>query len=177
MHYFMLTERLGFSTWNTNDIERAFELWGNPEVTRFITATGRMEPTEIVERLGREIDMQMRFGVQYWPLFLRERTRFVGCCGLRPYDLSKGFHELGVHLLPKFWRRGYAREACARVIRHAFDDLECPSLFAGHNPRNHASARLLLDLGFVHTHDELYLPTGLEHPSYQLSRDDYYKSI
>jgi RimJ/RimL family protein N-acetyltransferase len=177
LHYFMLTERLGFSLWNANDIERAVELWGNPDVTRFITATGRMGPPEIMDRLGREIDMQVRFGVQYWPLFLREGGRFVGCCGLRPYDLSRGVYELGVHLLPMFWGKGCAREACARVIRLAFDDMGCPSLFAGHNPLNQASARLLLDLGFVHTHDELYPPTGLEHPSYLLSRDDYYSGV
>ena len=121
--------------------------------------------------------MQVRFGVQYWPLFLRKGERFVGCCGLRPYDLSKGIFELGVHLLPMFWGKGYAREACARVIRLAFDDLGCPSLFAGHNPRNVASARLLLDLGFIHTHDELYPPTGLEHPSYTLNRDVFYRAF
>lgn len=177
LYYFMLTERMGFSIWNENDIDRAVELWGDPEVTRYITATGRMERSEIVDRLGREVDAQERYGVQYWPLFLREGGRFIGCCGLRPYDMSKRINELGVHLLPQFWGMGLAREACARVIRYAFTDLGCPAVFAGHNPNNHTSARLLLDLGFVHTHDELYPPTGLQHPSYLLNRDDFFWGV
>ncbi len=79
--------------------------------------------------------MQVRFGVQYWPLFLKEGERFIGCCGLRPYDLSKDIYELGVHLLPKFWGMGFAREACARVIHYAFIDLGCPVAVRRAQPR------------------------------------------
>jgi hypothetical protein len=42
------------------------------------------------------------------------------------------------------------------------------ALFAGHNPANQASRELLARLGFRYTHDELYPPTGLMHPSYRL---------
>jgi RimJ/RimL family protein N-acetyltransferase len=43
-------------------------------------------------------------------------------------------------------------------------------VFAGHNPANTASRGLLARLGFRYTHDELYAPTGLRHPSYLLER-------
>lgn len=36
--------------------------------------------------------------MQYWPIFLRETDEHVGCCGLRPYDLSKGIYETGFHI-------------------------------------------------------------------------------
>ena len=177
LHYFMLTERIGFSFWNESDIDRAVELWGDPRVTRYITSTGRMERSDIVDRLRRELDLQERYGVQYWPVFTRDGGNFIGCCGLRPYDPSKNIFEMGVHLLPQFWGMGLAREACARVIQYAFIDLGCPAVFAGHNPDNQASARLLLDLGFVHTHDEFYPPTGLQHPSYLLRREDHFHDV
>jgi [ribosomal protein S5]-alanine N-acetyltransferase len=57
------------------------------------------------------------------------------------------------------------------VIEHAFKTLAASALFAGHNPNNHASRRLLEKLGFQYTHDELYRPTGLHHPSYLLRPD------
>jgi hypothetical protein len=41
-------------------------------------------------------------------------------------------------------------------------------LFAGHHPENDACRRMLVALGFRYTHDELYAPTGREHPSYIL---------
>jgi len=59
-------------------------------------------------------------------------------------------------------------EAARGVIRHAFGALGCRALFAGHHPQNTESMRLLEKLGFRHTHDELYPPTGLMHPSYLL---------
>jgi RimJ/RimL family protein N-acetyltransferase len=56
------------------------------------------------------------------------------------------------------------------VISYAFETIGAKALFAGHHPENAASRRVLAKLGFRHTHDELYAPTGLLHPSYLLER-------
>jgi len=108
-------------------------------------------------------------GVQYWPIFLLDGGQHVGCAGLRPYRSERRVYELGVHLRRAFWRQGLAKEAAQACIDHAFGVLGAEALFAGHHPANEASRQLLLQLGFVHTHDELYPPTGLMHPSYWLS--------
>lgn len=165
--YFLTSERLGFRTWRSDDIELAVALWGDPEVVRFIS-TGPHSRAAIEERLAREIASQAEHGVQYWPIFLRESGDHVGCCGLRSYRPS--VPELGVHIRSGFWRRGFAAEAARAVIAHAFDRLGASALFAGHNPNNTASRDLLRSLGFVYTHDEHYPPTGLMHPSYLLER-------
>ena len=47
------------------------------------------------------------------------------------------------------------------------------ALFAGHNPKNTASAQLLKRLGFTYKQDEFYPPTGLYHPSYLMTKQDY----
>lgn len=64
----------------------------------------------------------------------------------------------------------FRKWAAQSVILYAFNVLEATALFAGHHPQNTASARMLEKLGFRYTHDELYAPTGLYHPSYLLSR-------
>jgi len=167
--YFLRSARLGFRPWLAEDLPLALRLWGDPAVTRFITRSGFTE-AEIRARLERERASQETLGIQYWPIFLLANGEHVGCCGLRPRAGHPRVPELGVHVLPCHWRRGYALEAASAVIDHAFGALGFETLFAGHNPQNVASRILLSRLGFVHTHDEFYEPTGLEHPSYTLTR-------
>ncbi len=81
--------------------------------------------------------------------------------------------EIGAHIRAKHWRRGFAQEASRAVIGHAVGRLGAAALFAGHNPANESSRLLLGKLGFRHTHDELYPPTGLEHPCYLLRREEW----
>lgn len=147
----------------------AMELWGDAKVTAFI---GGPFSAEIVQsRLTKEIGQMRECGLQYWPIFLLDGDRYVGCAGLRPYRLEERVYELGIHLLRRFWGQGLAKEAALAVIGYAFDVLHAEALFAGHHPANEASRRLLLKLGFVPTHEELYPPTGLMHPSYLKLRE------
>lgn len=170
--YFLISERLGFRIWRADDVERAAALWGHPEVSRFLFAGGPPGRADIEARLAREMATQAEHGIQYWPIFLRADGRHAGCCGLRPYRPDEAIHELGVHIHPSLWRRGLAREAAGAVIAHAFAALGASALFAGHHPHNTASRELLRGIGFRYTHDELYPPTGLLHPSYRLEPGD-----
>jgi len=58
-------------------------------------------------------------------------------------------------------------------MEYAFSTLGVKGLFAGHNPANEASRRVLEKLGFRYTHDEFYPPTGLNHPSYILTAEEF----
>ena len=129
-------------------------------------------------RLASECARQCEERVQYWPCFLRDADRFgehVGAVGLRQYrgaapscdGLSIVF-EIGFHLRPDYWGQGLATEAAIAVLSFAFTKLNAEAIFAGHNPHNEKSPRVLKKLGFVLTHEEYYAPTGLMHPSYIL---------
>ena len=172
--YFLKTARLGFRLWCEDDLAIAQELWGDYEVTKYFDARGTWSRDEIQERLAKEIMTAKKHSVQYWPIFLIETNGHVGCCGLRPYDRPRRVYEIGFHICSNHWRRGYAREAAVAVIHYAFDILNVYGVFAGHNPHNHASRKLLKQLGFRYTHDEYYPPTGLNHPSYMLKAQDYF---
>ncbi len=165
--FFLQSERLGFRSWAEGDIELAMSVWGDPEVTRLIG--GPFSQAQVKERLSREIATMRSHGVQYWPMFLLSTGECVGCCGLRPYKSDDGIFEIGIHLRRAFWGQGLALEATQAVMEHAFITLGVKALFAGHNPANEASRRLLQKLGFRYTHDEYYPPTGLNHPSYLLT--------
>lgn len=170
--YFLKTDRIGFSKWTPDDIESAKLLWGDPEVTRYLCAGGTFGMSEITDRLHTEIRNESAYGVQYWPIFERTTGELIGCCGLRPHRQKE--YEIGFHLRPEFWGQGYAREAAGAVIEYAFTVLKAEKLFAGHNPENKRSGKLLRKLGFVYIGDEFYEPTGLYHPSYEL--ENQYRS-
>ena len=164
--FFLKTDRIGFSKWIRNDIDLAVLLWGNPEVTRYISANGVFSKDDIVNRLNAEIFNESVYKIQYWPIFELTTTDLIGCCGLRPYKENE--YEIGFHLRPAFWGKGYAKETADAVIDYAFSVLKAKKLFAGHNPNNIASRKVLNKLGFTYVRDEFYEPTGLFHPSYEL---------
>ncbi|MBO5208380.1 MAG: GNAT family N-acetyltransferase [Lachnospiraceae bacterium] len=165
--FFLKTNRIGFSIWSQEDIKLAELLWGNPEVTKYICASGVFSEKDIINRLEKEVSNNAEYNVQYWPIFELATNELIGCCGLRPYEESK--YEIGFHLRPAFWRQGYAMEAANAVIQYAFTELTAKGLFAGHNPNNIASQKVLNKLGFTYVGDEFYEPTGLYHPSYELT--------
>lgn len=165
-NYFLKTERIGFSRWEPTDAALAKSLWGDPRVTRFICAGGIFSDNDILERLKLEIAQEQTSRVQYWPIFELTSGELIGCCGLRPRAGTE--YEIGFHLRPAFWGRGYAGEAARAVIHDAFTARGVSALFAGHHPENAASRKLLKSLGFVYIGDQFYGPTGLYHPSYEL---------
>lgn len=169
--YFLRTDRVGFSTWSLESIKLAELLWGNEDVTRLICASGKFTKEDIVQRLNQEIKNEERYGIQYWPIFDLATDTFIGCCGLRPH--KPGEFELGFHLRPEYWGQGYAVEAANAVIQHAFTVLKADMLFAGHNPNNTNSKKVLKKLGFIYIGDEYYEPTKLYHPSYKLRKPSY----
>lgn len=173
--FFIKTDRVGFSIWKLGDYELAELLWGDPFVTRYICASGKFSADDIAARLKKEIDNNDKYHVQYWPIFELETEELIGCCGLSPY--KENTYEIGFHLRPKFWKQGYAKEAANAVIAYAFTVLHAEGLFAGHNPNNTASQKVLSKLGFNYIGDEFYEPTGLYHPSYELKAGNVWNSI
>jgi len=170
--FFLRTRRIGFRCWTAEDLPLAVALWTDPEVTRLIADLGTPTLAQATERLAREMANQDAFGVQYWPIFLLDGGVHLGCCGLRPYRPADGVFEVGAHILPKYWRQGYATEATRGVIAHAFGPIQAQALFARHNPHNHGSHRILEKLGFRFTHNEFMPQTGLHHPCYTLHRGE-----
>ncbi len=169
--YFLQSARLGFRLWSDADVDLAMGVWGDPEVTRLIG--GPFSPAQVRQRLSREIATMQSHGVQYWPIFLVVTGEHIGCCGLQPYKSEEGIYEIGIHLRRTCWGHGYAAEATRSVMEYAFKALGVKALFAGHNPANAASRRILEQLGFRYTHDEFYPPTGLHHPSYLLTAEEF----
>jgi ribosomal-protein-alanine N-acetyltransferase len=163
---FRKTERIGFSRWQAEDLVLASTLWGNREVTRYISGPNGFSKEDIQNRLAFEMNCDREAHVQYWPIFDLATGHLIGCCGLHPHGENE--YELGYHLLPSYWGKGYATEAARSAADYAFSEMKAKSLWAGHHPDNAASKKILLSLGFKPDGFIFYPPTGLNHPTYRL---------
>jgi ribosomal-protein-alanine N-acetyltransferase len=170
-NYLFCSEHLGFREWRDDDFGLALRLWSDAEVTRYIG--GPYSEDRVHERLAREIANMTDFRVQYWPVFLLNDGTNIGCCGLSPYKMDEGIYEIGIHLHTAFQKQGYGREAILKVMLRAFRNLNAMALFAGHHPENKHSRHFIEQFGFRYTHDEFYPPTGLNHPSYLLTVEEW----
>ncbi|MGB6128263.1 MAG: GNAT family N-acetyltransferase [Psychrilyobacter sp.] len=166
---FYTKNTIGISIWEKENLNLALELWGDSEVTKFIG--GPFSSEEVKKKLNVEIKRLKDNNVQYYPIFDIEKGVFIGSGGLREYCLEKGIYEIGFHLKKEFWGKGYGTKVANLIIEYAFKEKKIKTLFAGHNPNNIISSKVLAKLGFKYTGKEFYKPTGLLHPSYILEKN------
>jgi ribosomal-protein-alanine N-acetyltransferase len=69
----------------------------------------------------------------------------VGAMGL--VMKGDGIAEIGYWIGVPYWKRGYATEAAAAVVRYGFEECGMQRIFACHFSRNPASGRVLQKLG------------------------------
>lgn len=93
------------------------------------------------------INMYRGLGFGLYAVELKNGGVPIGICGLIKRDMLDDV-DLGFALLPEFRGRGYAREAAAAALEHGRSRLGLRRIVAIVTPDNHASIRLLEELGF-----------------------------
>lgn len=79
-------------------------------------------------------------GFGLWALELKETGEFIGDCGISLQNIDgEILHEIGYHINKRFWRRGYAKEACATVKEWFFENTDCDRVYSYMNKENVAS--------------------------------------
>ena len=94
-------------------------------------------------------DYFARGNLYQWGVARADTDRVIGTVTLAHIDRTHRRAGVGFALAKPVWGQGYATEAVARLIEHAFDDLELHRLEADVDPRNEPSLRLLEQLGFL----------------------------
>ena len=81
-----------------------------------------------------------------WAMCERREDRYVGILQATVYRDTTAY--LAYILFPPFWRQGYAREGCRRILDLLFEDYQVHTVSAEIDTRNTASIRLIEALGF-----------------------------
>ena len=143
----LLTPRLRLRAWTTrrDDLARLTDIYGRPEVTRWLGGSPSVGPVELVARWAEVSRADPRFGC--WALEVRGEPPVVaGTVLLKPLPGGVGEVEVGWHLHPDCWGRGYATEAARAVVERAFG-AGLPEVYAVVRPGNEPSLAVCRRLG------------------------------
>lgn len=144
------TGRLILRTWLLNDLKDYFEIYGDPEVWRYVEPGGYFKDEGEARRsLQRGIAYEQAHGICHWAAVEKQRGRVIGACG---FNLFEGGPELELvyHFARLYWRRGYATEAVGACLGYAREQLAAPRIVASIMPQNIASQRVLEKAGFAY---------------------------
>ncbi|MGY1717069.1 GNAT family N-acetyltransferase [Geodermatophilus sp. SYSU D01106] len=145
----LLTPRLRLRAWTTrrDDLARLTDIYGRPEVTRWLGGSPSVGPVELVARWAEVNRADPRFGC--WAVEVRADPPVVaGTVLLKPLPDGVGEVEVGWHLHPECWGHGYATEAARAVVERAFG-AGLPEVYAVVRPGNEPSLAVCRRLGMA----------------------------
>jgi [ribosomal protein S5]-alanine N-acetyltransferase len=158
--FWLTTERLGLRRFTAGDLDWLVELYGDPEVTRYLGGTKDRARTEelLNTRILHYYDDHPELGI--WMTVERASGRRVGF-HLLNHIQGESLIQVGFALVKSAWGRGIGTEMASAVLRHGFVDLSLPSIAGMASLENHASQHVLQKIG-LHRRGERAFP----HPAY-----------
>jgi RimJ/RimL family protein N-acetyltransferase len=132
-----------------DDISDLFEVNGDDTVTRFLPYPS-WQSLENGKAWFDRMSAQITAGTTLqFVIIEKESGHVIGSCLLFRYEEASARAEIGYVMGRAHWNKGFTHEALSGLIDHAFDVCELRRLEAEVDPRNIASNRLLLKLGFT----------------------------
>jgi RimJ/RimL family protein N-acetyltransferase len=160
------TERLILRVPEESDVDAWAEIYGHPDVTRFL---GERSRADLVEHIRIARDRHAADGFGLLAVVRKEDDRVVGRAGLLVWDdrnwtpstlRDSGPNaeiELGWAFNRDFWGLGYATESGAACRDYVFGELGRPRVIALIDPENDRSIAVAERLGLVHERDVFQL--------------------
>lgn len=145
------TDRLKLREWSVEDAGAAFQIYGDPEVMRFL---GTGEPVAdlaaqqlwLAERIERYRNPENK-GLGSWAMVERDTKQVIGTMLLKALTPTHDQIEIGWHLARRVWGKGYASEAARVVLQYGFLDLSLDRIFAVIKPDNVRSLAVARRIG------------------------------
>ena len=141
--------RVQLRAYREQDLASYFALYADARVTRYWSFPAWSELEAARERFPDMLAARDARNALAWAIVPHGLDAPIGNVSLFRIDAVQGRADIGYSLHPDHWGRGYASEALARVLKHAFDAMGLRRIEADIDPRNAASCRLVERLGFV----------------------------
>ena len=149
----LTTARLTLQPFAAEDLDALHALWTDPRVRRFLWDDIVISRERAAETLAAALD-----GIGYWTLRFEPDGPVIGDCGFQPMDGS-GEIELFYSLLPAYWGKGLAYEACREALRYLGSLTKFERVYARADIPNEQSIRLMRRLGMRFVADDGRLVT------------------
>ncbi len=161
------TCRLWLRPFAPDDVPLAARILRNPRVAFW--RKKRIPLTEVREGIGNSMRLN-KWALGWWLVFEKETNELVGSVMLQPLKNTSQI-EIGYHLLPHQWGKGYGSEVAAKIVTHAFETIGLSTIRAVVLLRNRPSLRIVKKLGF--TQRGIFYHANLRHRYFKLEQQDY----
>jgi len=184
MNLVLHSERLRLTPFDASDVDIAIENFTDPDVLRF--AGGVDEASEIRRQMPNWTKRGGNGCIGVWCIADRHSGEKLGSAALLPMPVEEtdtdyslvipgqmpdGDIEIGYFLKRSAWGKGYATEACKRLIQFAFEDSPLSEVVANFESGNLASRNVLEKAGFVNRGTMRCY--GEDGPNYRITRDEW----
>lgn len=139
------TDRLEHRAFRAEDAEAFFALNSSPDVMRY-TGEPLLESLDEAKHLIATYPDFDEIGYGRWACVLKESQKVIGFCGLK-YLRDLDATDVGYRLLPEYWGRGLATEACKASLKFGLETLQLEQIIGLVLPDNLASIRVLEKAG------------------------------
>ena len=142
------TARLIIRPFKLNDIEAAYKMNLDAEVSKFTGDGGIVSKKEIERRIVEDVlGDYKKHGFGRLAVELKGENKFIGFTGLKYLsDLEEV--DLGFRFMKKYWGKGIATESAEASIKFGFENLGLNKIIGLVLPENIASIRVLEKSGF-----------------------------
>ncbi len=130
------------------DVDAVFQVFGNPNVTRYWSSPALEGPQAAAQLIDEIHQLFADRELFQWGMAFRDSHRVFGTCTLADVDSANRRAEVGFALAEEVWGQGLATEALSRLFRFAFQELGLHRLEADVHPDNVACLAVLEKLGF-----------------------------
>jgi RimJ/RimL family protein N-acetyltransferase len=160
MDFWLTTERLGLRRFTADDADWLVELYGDPEVTRYLGGTRDRAATEDMLR-RRILDYYDEHpGLGIWMTVERASGRRVGF-HLLNHIQGESIIQIGFTLIKPAWGMGIGTEMASALLGYGFVELALPRIVGMASLGNLASQRVLAKIGLQRRGERAF-----PHPAY-----------
>jgi ribosomal-protein-alanine N-acetyltransferase len=144
------TDRLFLRRLNLDDLNDLFALYRDPEIRRYFP-----EGVLNLEQTKEELEWHLNGHPDHpelglWATVHKETGKFIGRCGLLPWEISGKLEVEIAYLLDRaFWGQGLATEAAKGILEYGFKELNLHRLICLIDPENLASRRVAERIGMT----------------------------
>lgn len=143
----IVTDRLFIRELRLSDLKNFSSLENNELVRKYIPNLSKSTIYECKDILKKHINKyHYGNGLNTWALESRDLNEFIGITGYRYLEDIKEV-EIGIRLLPDYWKLGYATEVGKALIRYGFSELGLRKIIAMALPQNENSIKSLENIG------------------------------
>ncbi|MEL7465508.1 MAG: GNAT family N-acetyltransferase [Pseudomonadota bacterium] len=186
-HLFFESERLAYRPLEVGDVDLAIEQWTDAQVVKYVDWDVSSE-----EKIREEMPTVTRRGgedgwIGIWALIVKATGEKIGTGVLTPLPIEADDTEwdlvvmgetpkdreieVGYILKRSAWGKGYATEACERLLQFGFEHSPLDYIVATIDPENSASRRVLLKSGLTET--GTIRAYGEDIPGFRTTREEW----